>query len=373
MVLISGLFIFPAKVGGAENYFYNLLKGFNEIKEESNYQLLLQNAFKGEFDPIVGRYKSHFIDLKFNRGLYEYMSPFLFNDFNKFDKVFFPNYITPLLGSGKPKYYTTIHDLLYRNFPEFFKGPKRNWLYLSHLNTLKNAEKVIVPSEYVKSDIIKHFGKKYQNKIVPIHNPIDLSRFETNTVISKEKEIDSPYIFSVANLYPHKNTLTLINAFNAFNKEYPEVKLVLTGQLPDNLKGELHLDYQIRLKEHIKSNPNIIITGYVDDAYLSYLYKNSLFFIFPSLFEGFGMPPVEAMGLGIPTITTRVTSLEEVTQKKAIYVDNPTDSEELKAKMVYCYKNLDSLKLKFKEQSSSIVNSFAPKVIGKKYHDTINS
>jgi glycosyltransferase involved in cell wall biosynthesis len=262
---------------------------------------------------------------------------------------------------------------LYRNFPEFFKGPKRNWLYLSHLNTLKNAEKVIVPSEYVKSDIIKHFGKKYQNKIVPIHNPIDLSRFETNTVISKEKEIDSPYIFSVANLYPHKNTLTLINAFNAFNKEYPEVKLVLTGQLPDNLKGELHLDYQIRLKEHIKSNPNIIITGYVDDAYLSYLYKNSLFFIFPSLFEGFGMPPVEAMGLGIPTITTRVTSLEEVTQKKAIYVDNPTDSEELKAKMVYCYKNLDSLKLKFKEQSSSIVNSFAPKVIGKKYHDTINS
>jgi glycosyltransferase involved in cell wall biosynthesis len=173
----------------------------------------------------------------------------------------------------------------------------------------------------------------------------------------------------VANLYPHKNTLTLIKAFQLFSKQYPDVKLVLTGQLPDNLKGELYLDYQVKLKEYIETNPNIIITGYVDDNYLSYLYRNSLFFVFPSLFEGFGMPPVEAMGMGIPTITTRVSSLEEVTQNKAIYVDDPTNQIELMEKMIYTYDNLDKLKAQFKEQSKSIIDFYRPGAIAQKYHN----
>jgi glycosyltransferase involved in cell wall biosynthesis len=372
MILISGLFIYPSKVGGAENYFYNLLKGLTQLKAESKYQLLLQEKFKGEFDPIIDKYKSQYVNLNVNRGLFEYLTPYLLKDYKKYLKFFFPNYITPILGKGKVSYYTTIHDLLYKNYPEFFKPTKRNWLYLSHLNTLYHAEKVIVPSSFVKEDILKHFGDKFDSKIEVIHNPIDLSRFDKEPTEIKGQKFNFPYIFSVANLYPHKNTLTLIKAFQLFNRQYPDVKLVLTGQLPDNLKGELYLDYQIKLKEYIKSNPNIIVTGYVDDDYLAYLYRNSLFFVFPSLFEGFGMPPVEAMGLGIPTITTRVSSLEEVTQKKAIYVDDPTNQIELMEKMVYAYENLDKLKVQFNDQAKSIVDYYRPDTIAQKYHNLIS-
>ncbi|HYG41198.1 MAG TPA: glycosyltransferase family 1 protein [Cytophagales bacterium] len=369
MILVSGLFIYPTKVGGAENYFYNLLKGLTTLKEESNYQLLLQEKFKDKFDPVVNKYQSQFVNLNVNRGVYEYLTPFLLKDFKKYFKFFFPNYITPLLNNNHASYYTTIHDLLYKNYPEFFKPTKRNWLYLSHLNTLYHAQKVIVPSEFVKNDIVKHFGSKYEPKIEVIHNPIDMTRFDNKGNNVNGKTLNFPYIFSVANLYPHKNTLTLIKAFKLFNKHYPDVKLVLTGQLPDNLKGELYLDYQKKLKEFIQSDPNIIITGYVDEDYLAYLYRNCLYFVFPSLFEGFGMPPVEAMGLGIPTITTRVSSIEEVTQKKAIYMDDPTNQIELMEKMIYTYENLDKLKAQFREQASSIIQPFKPEVIAKKYHN----
>jgi glycosyltransferase involved in cell wall biosynthesis len=369
--LITGLFLYPGKVGGAETYFYNLLDGFVQNGAQDAMQLLMNEAYQADFQPIIKSFKTHFRPVKYNRAVYDYIFPRLVKE--KFEVYFSPNYITPLpLVNSKAQYVTTIHDLQYLNFPQFFSRLKRNWQYAAHLNTLNNCKSVICISEFVKNDIIKFFGKKYAPKLKVIHNPIDFSYLE-KPAQSEKFNFDFPYILSVAAHYPHKNTLTLIKAFQIFNKKFPEVKLVLAGQLSKNLKGGNYEEYGQQLNAEFQKNPNILTTGFVSNEELAQLYQNCAFFVFPSLFEGFGMPPVEAMGLGKPTIVSKTTSLPEVTLNQAIYLEDPKNENELQEKINHCWQNLSTYTANSQALSAKIKQQFHPKNIAELYLQAINS
>ena len=334
---------------------------------EKEIDLLLNPEYKNQFPELVNKFHIKYVEIKRNRALYDYFIPFLVKDFKSYDIVFSPNYITtaPFIGNST-KYITTIHDLQYLHFPEFFSKLKRNWQYLAHKNTLKKSDVVICISDFVKKDIIKRFGEKYAPKLKVIHNPIDFNKLQhySENIGSK---YNFPFILSVAAHYPHKNILNLVKAFQVFNEKYPDVKLILAGQLSKNLKGGNYEKYGIDLQKETDKNKNIIITGYVQDDELAVLFNKCALFVFPSIFEGFGMPPVEAMSLGKPVITTKCGSLEEVTLNKAIYIQDPHDVDELVSLMNKSYDNLVNVTNTAQLNASIIKEYYNPKKIAREY------
>ena len=344
-VLINGLFLVPGKVGGAETYLVNILKGLVARGYTENVSLLLDKAFAAEFHPIISQFDIIFINIKLQRRLSDYLTYWLTERFQEFDVIFQPNYISPFFcwkGKKKVNYYTTIHDLQYLSYPALFSQQKRLWLYYSHLHTLQFADKVLCISEFVKQDIIKHFGKKYAPKLQVIYNSIDFDSLEE---IKYKNVPDEPYLLSVSALWPHKNTLTLIKAFNSFKASTGNpIKLMLVGQSTNQLRSGNFAAYHKMIQNELSKSKDIQFTGYVSEEKLVALYNQCSLFIFPSLFEGFGMPAIEASGLGKPVITTKCGAIEEVTLGKGIYVNDPLNHEEWAEKIAYGLNNIEALR-----------------------------
>ncbi|MCM1233974.1 MAG: glycosyltransferase, partial [Ruminococcus flavefaciens] len=131
------------------------------------------------------------------------------------------------------------------------------------------------------------------------------------------------YDYTVSSLLPHKNLDTVLRTIkNIKGKNLSTRKFVISG-----VGGRSEKSLRKMIKEN-KLEKEVIITGYISEKWRNTLYKYCRLFLFPSVFEGFGMPPIEAMQFGIPVITTKLTSIPEVTQRKAYYVDNPYDEQE---------------------------------------------
>jgi glycosyltransferase involved in cell wall biosynthesis len=285
----------------------------------------------------------------------------------RYGTIFNPNYVTPFHVGKRRKYVTTIHDLQYLHFREFFSKKKRLFQYISHLNTLKFADKVICISDFVKDDIIQRFGSKYADKLVTIHNPVDFERLEQ----ASDGAYDFKYILCVSALFPHKNMLTLVKAFEEFQKRTnSSLKLVLAGQNV-NLRGGNFAPYQHHLVEMSSKNENIIYTGYISDEKLGQLYQHCEFFVLPSLFEGFGFPVIEALGLGKPVITTRCGSLAEVSLNHAIYVDDPNSHTELAEKMMYVSSKIGELNQYYVSNAEKFRKEYNVKRLAKSYLEAL--
>ena len=231
----------------------------------------------------------------------------------------------PIYKNKKIKCVTTIHDIQAIHFPEYFSKLENIWFKLGWKTALKNSDVTVAISDYTKADLEKNF-KKY-NKIVRIYNPIVLNDstqipFEQ---IKNEYNIEKDnYYYTVCSLLKHKNLITLINVMEKIvskNINIPN-KLVISG-VGGSQKEEL-----INTIKEKKLENNVVLTKFVSNEDRNCLIRNSNIFLFPSLFEGFGMPPIEAMMLGSRVITTKCSSLYEVTKNKCMYVDNPTDTDD---------------------------------------------
>ena len=356
--IISGMFLYPGKVGGAENYLINLLKGIKTLERNFEFKIVVneeETCFPSGFDLVKKK-------VILNRAIFDSF-PFLFSKFDGKSIYFSPNYITPLHSHKNMNVVTVIHDLQYRHFPQYFSLKKRAWLNFSISNTLKNADRVVCISEFVKNDIIRVFGRKFEDKLVVIHNPIDLNRFEYPLM---KINTQGKYVLSVCAHYPHKNLLVLIKAFKLFHKAYPDYKMILVGQLSNNLVST-DSGYGIELRKAIEGDDSINVTGYLSDEELGVMYAHCSFFVYPSLFEGFGMPPVEAMSLGKPVITTSCGSLKEVTLDKAIYVQDPLSKNDYLNCMLDVASNIDFYQNKYMSLKGEVVNAYSPSKIAQKY------
>jgi glycosyltransferase involved in cell wall biosynthesis len=247
-----------------------------------------------------------------------------------FDSYFLPNYFTPP-GRHKPRVVTMLPDLQYRHMPDNFSVQKRAWLRAAHRYTLKRADAVTVFSEFVRSDIVDRYSfvDSSQVHVTPI--PVDWRRFDEPPA---EPARERPYILTVASHYRHKNLATLVRAFPRVKEILGDIRLVMVGQLGTNLVGVKHVDDVQGLVHELGISHDVEVTGYVNDLALGAWYRNATAFVFPSVFEGFGLPPVEALGLGIPVLTTKCASLPEATLGLADYVDDPYDVEEMAAHIV---------------------------------------
>ncbi len=208
---------------------------------------------------------------------------------------------------------------------------KRAWLRLCHEWTLRKCDHIVAISNVVKQDVLRKYGEQWADRIRVIWNPISLERFDGQNECNMTD--GRPYVLCVAVDRPQKNLFRLIRAFALARSKCPDYCLVLAGQLR-SLRSEPR-ERTARVGKHMPSAVDLInelglakhvrITGFLPDADSGALYRGSAMCVLPSLFEGFGMPAVESLAFGKPTLVSGLPVLREVTFGAAQYLDNPED------------------------------------------------
>ncbi|MFU0784639.1 MAG: Glycos-transf-1 domain-containing protein [Thermoanaerobacterium thermosaccharolyticum] len=329
---IDLLYVKHGKVGGIESYIRNLMNGLIKYSPNNfNYYLFTSKDNTEYFNDY---YKNnHFYNIVCNvesknvskRLIWE--SCFL--DFkakkNNIDLMFIPVYNKPFFTVNNIPYITVIHDLQLLHYPNYFSIKKRLWMKMSWKNALITSKYVIAISNFVKQDIINNFNIN-NNKIKVIYNPIIKSNKKINfDIVSKKYNIEKEkYFYTVSSMEPHKNLQILLQIIKILKNNIENIpkKLVISGVGGTNEKKLLDKIKELDLQE------DIILTGFISNEERDCLYKNAKIFLFPSTFEGFGMPPIESLMYGTPVVTTRCASIPEVTQGKAIYVDDYNNPQE---------------------------------------------
>jgi len=225
----------------------------------------------------------------------------------------------------------SIHDLSFEHLPQTFKWRSRKQLRITVRRTARQASQVIALSEHGRNDIVDTYQVSPERISViplsagdqfrPIRNEDELQRVRQTYAIKGE------YMLSVGAIQPRKNLSRLVAAYARLRHARPEVKLpklVLAG------KCAWLYDETLRTIEELQLSDSIILTGYVPQSDLPALYSGAICFIYPSYFEGFGLPPLEAMKCGVPVIVGDRTSLPEVVGDAAVLVD-PFDVDALAA------------------------------------------
>lgn len=318
------------KVGGTEAYIRNLLDGF--LLSEKKFEIVLLLAKDN-----IETFKKYAMDSRFEickcKTVSENQKKRLIWQNMKLGKILRgkgidiclePVYSKPFLGTRRIRFYTVIHDLQAKHYPEYFSKGKVLWMKLSWWWSIHTSEKIIAISEYVREDIIKtyHLTNK-DEKVVTIYNAVSIDRNELAPIEYLKKYGLEPnkFYYTVSSLMPHKNLSTLIKAMGNLKKKNSRAffPLVISG-----IGGNEHSKLQILIDENGLSK-DITITKFVSNAERNRLYKECAAFLFPSVFEGFGMPPIEAMFWEVPVLTTKKTSIPEVTEGYLNYVDKAKD------------------------------------------------
>jgi glycosyltransferase involved in cell wall biosynthesis len=220
----------------------------------------------------------------------------------------------------------TIHDLSFEHLPDTFKRRSRMQLRLTVRRTARRASHLITSSEYSRRDIIETYRVSPERvTVTPIAAPrhfAPVDALEIERVRARYK-IEGDYILAVGSIQPRKNLERLLAAYADLLRARPHAKLprlVLVG------KRAWLYEETVRSVNLLGLGNNVIFTGYVDERDLPPLYSGALCFVYPSYFEGFGLPPLEAMKCGAPVITGNRTSLPEVVGDAGLMVD-PFDKE----------------------------------------------
>jgi len=242
--------------------------------------------------------------------------------------VYFAPHFAGIPKKGFDNMAVAIHDLVFQKFPEH-RGRYLSNYYLKRTKiAIKQAKVIIAPSDSTKKDLQQYF-KLGNKKIIVIPEAVT-ENFKVckNKKLIKEKTnkyipLDTKFLLSVGTLEPRKNLSLIIKAFALLpNNLKQEYKIVFTGGEGWNNKI---------LRETIKNynlESKVIFTGFADEADLPYIYNRASIFIYPSLYEGFGLPPLEAMACGTPVIASNCSSLPEVVESAGILI-NPKNEEEL--------------------------------------------
>lgn len=212
----------------------------------------------------------------------------------------------------------TIHDLTWKIMPQIYSFSKRFFSALTVNRAIKNATKLIAVSNQTKKDLIKFFEVPGE-KIEVVYHAVDDVNPED---IDSDIKIDMPYFLFVGRIESRKNVLNIIKAFGGFQKNNKETKLLLVG-LPGNQYNQAR-----SLVDELNLESSVQFLDYVSDGELVSLYKNAIGFVFPSLYEGFGVPILEAFALNTPVITSNIGAMKEVTGNAALLV-NPGSSEDI--------------------------------------------
>jgi len=309
------------ELAGVGHYAYFLIKYLLEIDKENEYILFFYNK-KIQCEEFTQQknikcvYFPGLENLSKIPLIYRHIFvPYILKKY-KLDVYHNPAFIIPLFYFGKAV--ITIHDLA--------SYKKASWFPSDHFfnkrilipSSIYKAKRIIAVSENTKNDLIQMFKIKPKKIKVILEGVEDYNKVEIDEAkIDNKFKFDDHYFLSVCTLEPRKNIGRLVEAFGQFLKENKNknYKLVLAGK-----KGWKYESIFEKIK-NLGLEDKVIYLGYVSLEEKIYLLKNSLAFVFPSLYEGFGLPILEAMNLGVPIITSNVASIPELVIDNALLID----------------------------------------------------
>jgi glycosyltransferase involved in cell wall biosynthesis len=226
----------------------------------------------------------------------------------------------PIFLNGNGTTLVTIHDLKHVKIPGLFDGfsrIKRAYVTKMIARSVMEADHIITVSEHTKSDLIDHYGITGSNVSV-----VPLGPGDVRPDIEGDPPVSPPYLLFVGMVLRHKNVHVLVEAFNEYRRRTDStVDLVIAGSPSEEYLDELTEAIDPAYQESVH------FLGYVPDDTLARLYKHATAFVFPSLYEGFGIPPLEAMGYGTPVIASDRASIPEVVGDAGEYFDASDPSE----------------------------------------------
>ncbi len=236
--------------------------------------------------------------------------------------VFHTQYILPFWLPETVRVVNHIHDVSFCAYPDLIDRKDLFFLNLLIPRSLRRSDAIVAPSVFTKNEIIKYYGTD-ETKIHVIYNALG-SDFQTQESSSltedalREKyQLPHEYLLYVGTLQPRKNISFLIQALALLRKQIPTMKLVLVGS-----RSGHHFDQKIdaAIKE-FQLEEQVIFPGYVDADDLPHVYQMASVFVFPSLYEGFGIPLLEAMSMRVPAVASKQPCLEEVGGNAALYFE----------------------------------------------------
>lgn len=299
---------------GLGRYSRSLIEGISRLDTQNHYEILIpENSYQLQEQPNI-RYRLIRFPV-FKRRLWEQIAPLVVG---QYDLLHFPYDSCVALKRGK--FVVTIHDMKPYIFPRSRRRLNLNSLMKRILipNPYKQIDHVLTVSECSRRDIVERLGVP-ENRVTVVYQGVELERFRPDEANCNRPNVNQRYVLCVAGTDPTKNVETLIVAFSklpsAFRKTY---SLVLAG----DLNRQHHLQ---QMTVRLGVDRETIFMGLVTEEQLVALYQHASVFVFPSWYEGFGLPVLEAMACGCPVICSNTSSLPEVIGEAGILVD-PSDA-----------------------------------------------
>lgn len=325
---------------GIGRYVENLIKNLEIVDQENQYFIFLRSSNYHLYQPKAPNFEKVKADAKWYSLKEQLILPAVLNR-EKLDLVHFPHFNIPLLYRGK--FVVTIHDLTKSLFGDRASSTRSLPIFLAKQNAYKitinqamaRSKKILVPSEFVKKELVKSFDLTNEKIRVTYEGAEEF--YDPKFVVSEGKtrelfnkySLSEPYIIFVGNTFPYKNVDVILEALT---KLPTELKFVCVS--PRNR----FLEKLIASAGHLGIKNRLTTPGYLSDSDLKVLFKKAVAFVFPSLSEGFGLPGLEAMGVGCPVISSDKTSLPEVYGEAALYF-KPDSSKELVGKIEQIMKD----------------------------------
>jgi glycosyltransferase involved in cell wall biosynthesis len=303
---------------GIGTYVRNLAREFARLPTSDTY-VLICHPDDAAFVRALGPQFEAYPDTSANYSIREQLTVPLDLRRARVDLFHAPHYVvSPLVGCPVV---VTIHDCIHLRFPQYLPN-RMAYLYARTFMAIgaRRAKRIITVSQASKDDIQRYL-RTPASKIEVIHNGLDARYLSPPdaTEVDKVRErfiLNAPFILYAGNIKPHKNVERLIEAFALLRQDgHQDFKLLIIGDELSKYPGLRRLVHRHHLHPHVR------FFGFVSDATLAALYRLASIFVFPSLFEGFGFPPLEAMASGTPVITSNVSSLPEVVGDAAVLVD----------------------------------------------------
>ena len=303
---------------GIGTYIRNLLRNLARIDRETEYVLLCRQADMAVTRQLGENFRA-VLEPSPNYSIREQAHiPYLLLR-EKPDVYHAPHYVLPPLVPCRSV--VTIHDTIHMMFPQYL--PNRGaYAYARALmwTAAKRSDRILTVSESSRRDIVRYF-KVPPEKVVVIYNALD-ERFgaeprpEEIARVRERFQLDHGFVLYVGNIKPHKNLVRLIEAFEALRRDgFDELKLLIIGDEITKWPELRRAVHKYKLHKHVR------FLGFQSEETLAILYRLAAVFVFPSLYEGFGLPPLEAMASGTPVVTSNLSSLPEVAGDAALLVD----------------------------------------------------
>jgi len=236
------------------------------------------------------------------------------------DLFWSPHFNVPLLPIRAAKRLVTIHDAYHLAFKNQLSRKERLYADVVYRAAMSRSDKIITVSNFSKNELTKHTRFKHPEKIDVIHNGINQISVSTPIIIARQT---IPYLLYVGNVKPHKNLKSALLGFADYVQRIQLTPAPLKFMIVGKKEGFLNGDTEIAgiINDNIYLKDRVQFTGYVSDEQLAQLYIHAKVFVFPSLYEGFGFPPLESMSYGTPVICSNAACMPEICGNAVLYID----------------------------------------------------